>query len=210
VKTLHPRVHGGLLGVRTNPAHAASMAEHGIEPIDLVCVNLYPFEATVRKPGCTDREAIENIDIGGPSMLRSAAKNHGFVAVVTDPSQYDAVVNELAAHDGCTTLSLRRSLAREAFRATASYDTAISAWFGRTQETDFPPVLEGRWVRCEELRYGENPHQRAAVYRDPDPREASRSCTASRSRTTTCSMRLPRSSSCAISTTSTPPRTRVP
>ena len=173
VKTLHPRVHGGLLGVRTNPTHAASMTEHGIEPIDLVCVNLYPFEATVRKPGCTDREAIENIDIGGPSMLRSAAKNHGFVAVVTDPSQYDAVANELAAYDGCTTLELRRSLAREAFRATASYDTAISAWFGRTQETDFPLVLEGRWVRCEELRYGENPHQRAAVYRDPDPREAS-------------------------------------
>jgi phosphoribosylaminoimidazolecarboxamide formyltransferase/IMP cyclohydrolase len=93
--------------------------------------------------------------------------------VVTDPSQYDAVANELAAHDGCTTLELRRSLAREAFRATASYDTAISAWFGRTQDTEFPPVLEGRWVRCEELRYGENPHQRAAVYRDPDPREAS-------------------------------------
>ncbi len=166
VKTLHPRVHGGLLGVRNNPAHAAAMAEHGIEPIDLVCVNLYPFEATIRKPGCTDQDAIEHIDIGGPSMLRSAAKNHGFVTVVTAAGQYQGVLDTLSSNDGCSTLDLRRRLAHAAFTATAAYDAAISAWFGRDGAGELPAVLEVRARRSDLLRYGENPHQRAAVYRD--------------------------------------------
>ena len=128
VKTLHPRVHGGLLGRRDVAEHVKAMEEHGIAPIDLVCVNLYPFEMTVRREGVQEHEAIEQIDIGGPSMLRSAAKNHEFVTVVTDPAQYDAVASELAKNDGATTLELRRALAAATFARTAAYDTAISAW----------------------------------------------------------------------------------
>jgi len=167
VKTLHPRVHGGLLGRRDLPEHVKAMEEHGIPPIDLVCVNLYPFEMTVRREGVQEHEAIEQIDIGGPSMLRSAAKNHEFVTVVTDPSQYDRVASELAANDGATTLELRRTLAAATFARTAAYDTAIAAWMSQRAGNRFPPVFELRGVNEGELRYGENPHQAAAVYRDP-------------------------------------------
>jgi phosphoribosylaminoimidazolecarboxamide formyltransferase/IMP cyclohydrolase len=173
VKTLHPRVHGGLLGRRDVAEHVKAMEEHGIPPIDLVCVNLYPFEMTVRREGVLEHEAIEQIDIGGPSMLRSAAKNHEFVAVVTDPSQYDVVASELAKNEGATTLELRRTLAAATFARTAAYDTAIAAWMSQRAGNRFPPVFELRGVNEGELRYGENPHQSAAVYRDPTYRGAS-------------------------------------
>ena len=163
VKTLHPAVHGGLLAVRDNPEHAAAMATHGIGAIDLVVVNLYPFAATVAK-GASRDEIIENIDIGGPSMVRSAAKNHASVAIVTDPADYALVAG------GATTFDQRRVLAAKAYAATAAYDAAISQWFAaqeaRTvdQGALFPPtrVMASRLVT--ELRYGENPHQRAALY----------------------------------------------
>lgn len=129
VKTLHPVVHGGLLAVRDDAAHMAAMAEHAIGAIDLVVVNLYPFEATVAR-GATRPDIIENIDIGGPSMVRSAAKNHAFVAIVTDPADYPALMAEMAANGGATTLDLRRRLAARAFAATAAYDGMIASWFG--------------------------------------------------------------------------------
>lgn len=173
VKTLHPRVHGGLLALRDNDQHVAAMNEHGIDPIDLVCVNLYPFEATVAKPDVTVEDAIENIDIGGPSMIRSAAKNHRFVTVVTDANQYEKVMAELDAHDGGTTLELRKSLAVAAYTRTAEYDTAISGWLGQAfGEGDESLALNYRKVPIE-LRYGENPHQSGAVYADPKSTEAS-------------------------------------
>lgn len=129
VKTLHPRIHGGLLGVRDNPEHQAAMKQHGIEPIDLVVCNLYPFEQTVAKPGAGHEEIIENIDIGGPSMVRSAAKNYHDVAIVTDPGQYEAIVTEIQANQGSLTLVTRERLAAAAFARTAAYDGAISAYF---------------------------------------------------------------------------------
>ena len=128
VKTLHPKVHGALLALRDHPEHLAAMDEHGITPIDLVCVNLYPFEQTVAQEGVTDAEAIEQIDIGGPCMIRASAKNHRFVTVVTDPSQYDRVVNEMSTHEGGTSLRLRQMLAQAAFARTAEYDAAITQW----------------------------------------------------------------------------------
>ena len=128
VKTLHPKVHGGLLALRDKPEHAAALDTHSITPIDLVCVNLYPFEQTVADPDVSLEDAIENIDIGGPSMIRSAAKNHRYVTVVTSPRQYDAVSNEVEQNNGATSLGLRRSLAAAAFTRTAAYDTAISDW----------------------------------------------------------------------------------
>jgi phosphoribosylaminoimidazolecarboxamide formyltransferase / IMP cyclohydrolase len=128
VKTLHPKVHGGLLAIRDKPDHADALSKHQITPIDLVCVNLYPFERTVANPDVALDEAIENIDIGGPAMIRSAAKNHRHVAVVTDPSQYDAISDELQRYDGATSRPLRESLAAAAFTRTAAYDTAISKW----------------------------------------------------------------------------------
>jgi phosphoribosylaminoimidazolecarboxamide formyltransferase/IMP cyclohydrolase len=128
VKTLHPKVHGGLLALRDDPGHAASMQQHDITPIDLVCINLYPFEKTVARPGVADAEAVEQIDIGGPSMIRSAAKNHAYVACVTSAEQYDKVSNEMKAHDGALTLALRRTLAAAAFDRTAGYDRAIADW----------------------------------------------------------------------------------
>ncbi|MFA7235932.1 MAG: bifunctional phosphoribosylaminoimidazolecarboxamide formyltransferase/IMP cyclohydrolase [Phycisphaeraceae bacterium] len=180
VKTLHPRVHGGLLALRDNPAHVQSMTDHGIQPIDLVCVNLYPFEATVAKPDVTEEHAIENIDIGGPSMIRSASKNHRFVAVVTDPSQYDKVVTELDKNNGATTLELRKSLALAAFARTAAYDTAIAEWMYRRFASQaacglaFPEMMFLRLEKVPtELRYGENPHQQGAVYADPRGTEPS-------------------------------------
>ncbi len=163
VKTLHPTVHGGLLAVRDDPGHVASMDEHGIGAIDLVVVNLYPFEATVAKGAARD-EVIENIDIGGPSMVRSAAKNHASVAILTDPADYAGVLEELAA--GGTTLATRRRLAAKAYAATAAYDAAIAQWFAfADQGEQFPATLPLAFARAPEpLRYGENPHQSAALY----------------------------------------------
>lgn len=173
VKTLHPAIHGGLLGLRSSAEHVATMNAHGIRPIDLVCVNLYPFERTIAREGVTDAEAIEQIDIGGPSMIRSGAKNFASVAVVTSADQYDRVVSELATHQGCTTARLRADLAAAAFSRTSQYDAAIASYLGKRDGVAFPPVLSQRLVKQEELRYGENPHQRAALYVDPTSRETS-------------------------------------
>ncbi|WP_194744371.1 bifunctional phosphoribosylaminoimidazolecarboxamide formyltransferase/IMP cyclohydrolase [Thermaurantiacus tibetensis] len=166
VKTLHPAVHGGLLALRGNRAHEAAAAAHGIAPIDLLVVNLYPFEATVAR-GAPAPEVIETIDIGGPAMLRSAAKNHEFVAVVTDPADYPALVAELSAHAGALGLATRRRLAAKAFRLTAAYDAAIAAWFAAGEREAFPEVLPLAARLVSRLRYGENPHQSAAVYAAP-------------------------------------------
>ncbi|NLR69654.1 bifunctional phosphoribosylaminoimidazolecarboxamide formyltransferase/IMP cyclohydrolase [Novosphingobium sp. ERN07] len=164
VKTLHPTIHGGLLAVRDNPEHAAAMAEHSIGAIDLVVVNLYPFEATVAK-GAERDEVIENIDIGGPSMVRSAAKNHEYVTIVTDPADYADLLAELESTNGATSLAFRRLMAARAFAATATYDSMISQWFAfADQQQMFPETLAVIGKRVEELRYGENPHQKAALY----------------------------------------------
>jgi phosphoribosylaminoimidazolecarboxamide formyltransferase/IMP cyclohydrolase len=164
VKTLHPQVHGGLLGVRDNPEHMAAMDAHGIAPIDLVIVNLYPFEATVVR-GAPRDEIIENIDIGGPSMVRSAAKNHAHVAIVTDPADYDALLTDLDANGGQTTLVLRERLAAKAYALTAAYDSIISQWFAFADQGErFPASWTLSAKLATELRYGENPHQRAALY----------------------------------------------
>jgi phosphoribosylaminoimidazolecarboxamide formyltransferase/IMP cyclohydrolase len=164
VKTLHPKVHGGLLAVRDDPAHVAAMTEHDIGAIDLVVVNLYPFAATVAR-GAARGDVIENIDIGGPSMVRSAAKNHAFVAIVTDPANYPELIAALDANDGMTSLELRKRLAAKAFAATAAYDSAISQWFAfADQGTLFPDTITLAMSRSAELRYGENPHQQAALY----------------------------------------------
>ena len=162
VKTLVPQIHGGILGRRDLPEHVAQMAEHGIAPIDLVAVNLYPFEATVAK-GAADDECVENIDIGGPALIRAAAKNHDFVTVLTEPEQYDAVLEELARHGG-TTLALRRRLAGEAYARTAAYDAAIAAWFAERRGEAFPRRFAIAGTLRQTLRYGENPHQAAAFY----------------------------------------------
>jgi phosphoribosylaminoimidazolecarboxamide formyltransferase / IMP cyclohydrolase len=169
VKTLHPKVHGGLLAIRDNKEHADAMKSHGIAPIDLLVVNLYPFEATVDK-GSGFEECIENIDIGGPAMIRAAAKNHDDVAVVVEASDYQAVLDELAANAGATTLSLRRCLAAKAYARTAAYDAAISNWFVLQLKDNAPDyrAFGGRLIQS--LRYGENPHQTAAFYSTPDKR----------------------------------------
>jgi phosphoribosylaminoimidazolecarboxamide formyltransferase / IMP cyclohydrolase len=165
VKTLHPRVHGGILHVRADPEHVATAHAHGIEPIDLVVVNLYPFESTVARPGSTHEEVIENIDIGGPALLRSAAKNYADVAVVTDPAQYALVLDELRAYNGGLTLATRERLAGAAYARTAAYDRAIGAYFaGRSGGEDFPARLDLSFEKRSALRYGENPHQKAAFY----------------------------------------------
>jgi len=168
VKTLHPKVHGGLLFLRDNAEHAATAAEHGIRPIDLVVVNLYPFEQTVAKPGVTLEDAIENIDIGGPSMLRSAAKNHQSVTVVVDPADYGCVADQVSEH-GETTLELRRELAVKVYSRTAAYDGAIALHLANVYEQEqlseeLPGKLVVRADKAQDLRYGENPHQRAALY----------------------------------------------
>jgi len=178
LKTLHPRVHGGLLALRDKADHVAAMQQHGITPIDLVCVNLYPFEKTTADPHVEEGHAIEQIDIGGPSMVRSAAKNHRYVAVLTDPAQYDSISAELDAHDGATTLPLRKKLAAAAFARTAAYDTAIAQWMAaRDPQTPnerlFPDPLILRLDPLMELRYGENPHQAGVLYGDARIREAS-------------------------------------
>ncbi|MEI8394335.1 MAG: bifunctional phosphoribosylaminoimidazolecarboxamide formyltransferase/IMP cyclohydrolase [Rhodospirillaceae bacterium] len=163
VKTLHPRLHGGILGRRDLPSHREQMAAHAIPPIDLVVVNLYPFEATVAR-GADFEECVENIDIGGPALIRAAAKNHDFVAVITDSADYEALAAELAANDGCTTPALRRKLAGLAYSRTAAYDSAISRWFAGQAGEVFPPVMTFGGKLAQSLRYGENPHQQAALY----------------------------------------------
>jgi phosphoribosylaminoimidazolecarboxamide formyltransferase/IMP cyclohydrolase len=169
VKTLHPNVHGGLLAIRDNADHAQAMKAHGIAPIDLLVVNLYPFEATVDQ-GAGFEECIENIDIGGPAMIRAAAKNHDDVAVVVEAKDYQSVLDELAAHQGATTLTLRRRLAAKAYARTAAYDAAISNWLAAQLKSDVPDfrAFGGRLI--QPLRYGENPHQNAAFYKTPDRR----------------------------------------
>tara|TARA_R110002094_G_scaffold13382_4_gene23890 strand:- start:4637 stop:6223 length:1587 start_codon:yes stop_codon:yes gene_type:complete len=168
VKTLHPVVHGGLLALRDNPDHVAAMDAHDIGGIDLVVVNLYPFEATVAK-GADYAEVIENIDIGGPAMIRSAAKNHGFVTVVVDTQDYDAVIAELAGNGGQTTYELRQRLAQTAYARTAAYDTAVSTWMaGQVAGTPRRRTFGGQLAQT--LRYGENPHQGAAFYTDGSDR----------------------------------------
>jgi phosphoribosylaminoimidazolecarboxamide formyltransferase/IMP cyclohydrolase len=163
VKTLNPRIYAGLLAVRSDPAHMATLAEHGIEPIDLVCVNLYPFEQTAGRRGAEDDEVIENIDIGGPTLIRASAKNHAFTAVVTSPESYDAVLDELRGSGNRLSVRTREALALEAFSYTARYDAAISEWFGK-REDDFPALLVRAYEKVLDLPYGENPHQRAAYY----------------------------------------------
>ncbi|MDZ4815678.1 MAG: bifunctional phosphoribosylaminoimidazolecarboxamide formyltransferase/IMP cyclohydrolase [Verrucomicrobiota bacterium] len=165
VKTLHPKIHGGLLFVRDNKTHVDQAAAHDIAPIDLVVVNLYPFEKTVAKADCTLEDAIENIDIGGPSMLRSAAKNHRSVTVIVDPSDYASVINDLEELNGATSYELRKRLAAKVFATTAAYDAAISQFFHAAYQIPLPSfhmVSHGR----KELRYGENPHQQATLYGD--------------------------------------------
>jgi phosphoribosylaminoimidazolecarboxamide formyltransferase / IMP cyclohydrolase len=164
VKTLHPMIHGGLLAVRDDGEHAQAMVDHGIAPIDLVVVNLYPFAQTVAKGAARD-EIIENIDIGGPSMVRSAAKNHAYVAIATDPADYATIIAELDANEGATTPELRRKLAAKAFAATAAYDAMISSWFAFADQGEvFPQTLSVPLRLKSFSRYGENPHQLGALY----------------------------------------------
>jgi len=173
VKTLHPKIHGALLGLRDKSEHIAAMKQHNIEPIDLVCVNLYPFEQTIAKPDCTLAEAIENIDIGGPSMIRSAAKNHKFVTVVTQPEQYDKVIEEMQKNKGAISKELRSEFARVAFALTASYDAAISKYLNKIAGVEYPERISIAVKKEKTLRYGENPHQTAAYYKLPASGETS-------------------------------------
>jgi phosphoribosylaminoimidazolecarboxamide formyltransferase/IMP cyclohydrolase len=163
VKTLHPRLYAGLLAVRSDPDHVAALSEHEIEEVDLVCVNLYPFETTAARRDVGEAEIVENIDIGGPTMIRAAAKNHAYAAVVTSPESYDAVLDELGTSGGLLSTATRESLAAEAFAYTARYDTAIARWFAEKSE-DFPPLHVRAYEKVADLPYGENPHQRAAYY----------------------------------------------
>ncbi|MDT8441523.1 MAG: bifunctional phosphoribosylaminoimidazolecarboxamide formyltransferase/IMP cyclohydrolase [Desulfuromonadales bacterium] len=176
VKTLHPKVHGGLLGLRDNPEHVATMEAHGIAPIDMVVVNLYPFEATVAKADCTLEDAIENIDIGGPTMLRSAAKNSRSVTVLVDPADYQTVLDEMTASGGSVAPQTNFRLAVKVYQRTAAYDAAISNWLGGKiagESAKFPPALTVQFRKAQEMRYGENPHQQAAFYVESEVKEAS-------------------------------------
>jgi phosphoribosylaminoimidazolecarboxamide formyltransferase/IMP cyclohydrolase len=164
VKTLHPRLYAGLLARRDDDAHLHAAAEQGIEQVDLVCVNLYPFEQTVARGDASEQEVIENIDIGGPTMIRAAAKNQAFAAVVVDPEDYGDVLGELRESDGRLTLQRRKQLAAKAFACTARYDVAISTWFARHTYEGFPPTWRDAYEKVSDLRYGENPHQQAAFY----------------------------------------------
>ena len=168
VKTLNPKIHGGILALRDNPSHMKTIESHGIVPFDMVVVNLYPFEATIGKPGCTRAEAIENIDIGGPSMLRSAAKNCQHVAVVCDPADYADILARLKKGNGNLDPQTMVELGRKAFALTAAYDAAISNYLGRGEgaREEFPVTFTAQWSRLQSLRYGENPHQSAAFYAD--------------------------------------------
>ena len=199
VKTLHPKIHGALLGRRSLPEHVAKMREHGIENIDLVCVNLYPFTQTIAKPDCSLDDAIENIDIGGPAMIRSAAKNWEHVTVIVDPSDYARVLTEMAAHGGVTTRETRFALAAKVYSHTAAYDGAISSYLtsiaslaptvapaptviaadagtdapivsaAAPERSAYPGTLNLQFSKVQEMRYGENPHQSAAFYREAAP-----------------------------------------
>jgi phosphoribosylaminoimidazolecarboxamide formyltransferase/IMP cyclohydrolase len=173
LKTLHPKIHGGILGRREVAAHIQAMNEAGIEPIDLVVVNLYPFSQTIAKPGCKLETAIENIDIGGPAMLRSAAKNYHDVTVVTDPDDYTRIIDEMRANGGATIPATRFELAKKAFSHTAAYDAAISNYLTGVDadggRIGFPERLTLQFHKMQAMRYGENPHQSAAFYRDPHP-----------------------------------------
>jgi phosphoribosylaminoimidazolecarboxamide formyltransferase/IMP cyclohydrolase len=169
VKTLHPMIHGGLLGVLSDRTHLSSMEAHRITPIGLLVVNLYPFESTVARGAAWD-DTIENIDVGGPAMIRAAAKNHEFVTVVVDPADYDGVITELAGGSGQTTLQTRRKLAAKAFSRTASYDAAISQWFNAQSGEPFGAFFATGGAKLQALRYGENPHQTAAFYASPGKR----------------------------------------
>jgi phosphoribosylaminoimidazolecarboxamide formyltransferase/IMP cyclohydrolase len=167
VKTLHPKIHGGLLALRDKAEHAKALEDHSIEPIDMVCINLYPFEQTVAKPGCKLEEAIENIDIGGPSMIRSAAKNNKYVTVVTSPSQYEQVIAEMKKNKGAISETTRSEFARIAFGQTACYDTAISRYLNQKANIEYPCRVSIALTKETDLRYGENPHQSAAFYKLP-------------------------------------------
>jgi len=171
VKTLHPAIHAGLLANRENPEHMRALEELHIRPIDLVVVNLYPFEQMAEKRGVSEQEMIENIDIGGPTMVRAAAKNFGGVGVIVDPHHYEEVLAELRANDGELGLETRRQLAVEAFHHTAHYDFAIANWFSEEEEGDFPTYILWDFAKVQDLRYGENPHQRAAFYSDVNGRK---------------------------------------
>ena len=169
VKTLHPKVHGGILGKRSEPAHLATMEKHDIDPIDLIVVNLYPFEAAV-SAGADYDTCVENIDIGGPAMIRSAAKNHDGVTIVTDAEDYDAVIEDMKVNDGATSPALRRRLAGTAYARTAAYDAAIGRWFAGQNDDTFPRRFSLSGTRVQSMRYGENPHQNAAFYATDDNR----------------------------------------
>src|SRR5215470_1323446 len=169
VKTLHPKIHGGLLAVRHNAEHVRTMQDHHIKPIDLLVVNLYPFEATVAKGAAFD-DCIENIDIGGPAMIRAAAKNHADVTVIVEPADYEKVLGEMAQHGGVVSLGLRKKMAAKAYARTAAYDAAISNWFADTLHDEAPDYRAFGGKLLEALRYGENPHQSAAFYRSPGQR----------------------------------------
>jgi len=174
IKTLHPRVHGALLGLRDNPDHVTAMKEHGIDPIDLVVVNLYPFAQTIAKEGVTSEEAIEQIDIGGPAMIRSAAKNHADVTVVVSPQQYELVLREMETNNGATSFELRRQLAAAAFSHTASYDAVVANYFNESidEASKFSQTRRLTLHKIHHLRYGENPHQKAALYAVDSPEPA--------------------------------------
>ena len=183
VKTLHPAIHAGLLAVRENPEHMKQLEQLGVEPIDMVVINLYPFRATIEKPGVTFDEAIENIDIGGPTMVRSAAKNHKDVAIVVKSSDYDAIIKEMDANEGSLTLATRFDLAIKAFEHTAAYDSMIANYFGsmvpayhgesKEAAGRFPRTLNLNFIKKQDMRYGENSHQQAAFYIEENVKEAS-------------------------------------
>ena len=173
VVTLHPKVHGSILALRDDPAHQADIAKYGLEPVDLVCVGLYPFEQAIAKEGCTLAEAVEMIDIGGPTMVRAAAKNHKFVTVVTDASQYEPVLAEMKANDGAVGFELRQKLAQAAFALTMSYDVAISTYLAEQLGQKLPDRVGFAYRKAQDLRYGENSHQDGAFYVGPDQTETS-------------------------------------
>jgi phosphoribosylaminoimidazolecarboxamide formyltransferase/IMP cyclohydrolase len=173
VKTLHPKIHGGLLCDRENAGHLAAMEKYGIEPIDLVCINLYPFEKTIARPECTFAEGIEHIDIGGPSMVRSAAKNQKFVTVVTNPAQYEKILAEIEANNGSVSEKTRTDFARIAFGMTAAYDSIIAKYLNKQAGVNYPERMTISLAKAMELRYGENPHQSGAFYKLPANAEMS-------------------------------------
>jgi phosphoribosylaminoimidazolecarboxamide formyltransferase / IMP cyclohydrolase len=171
VVTLHPKVHGSLLALRDDPEHQADIEKYGLEPIDMVVASLYPFEDAIAKEGCTLADAVEMIDIGGPTMVRAAAKNHKFVTIVTEPGQYAQVLEEMASNDGALSFETRQTFAAKAFAMTCHYDTVISRYMAAATGDDFPERIGFSFTKSSDLRYGENPHQRSAFYVSPDAAE---------------------------------------